>query len=142
MFKEWAMSIGEQGENLVAAWLTTKQATVLQRRWRQRSAEVDLIAQKADSTLLFIEVKTRSTGNWDRDGLLAIDQRKRQKILLGAHLFLGYYPELSTCGCRFDVALVQHSELFSSRALYSQNLENGQYLHLSQYLVAAFDGTS
>jgi Holliday junction resolvase-like predicted endonuclease len=54
------MGIGTQGENLVADWLVTKQAVVLQRRWRKRSAEVDLIAQKADGTLLFIEVKTRS----------------------------------------------------------------------------------
>jgi putative endonuclease len=137
------MGIGTQGENLVADWLVTKQAVVLQRRWRKRSAEVDLIAQKADGTLLFIEVKTRSAGNWDRGGLLAIDRRKQQKIILGAHLFLGCYPELSGCNCRFDVALVRHgesAEIPTREDFYSQRLEDGRYLQLVQYLVAAFDG--
>jgi putative endonuclease len=136
-----AMGIGTEGENLVADWLATKKAVVLQRRWRKRSAEVDLIAQKADGTLLFIEVKTRSAGNWDRGGLLAVDRRKQQKIILGAHLFLGCYPELSDCNCRFDVALVQHGRWDeTAEDLYSQCLDGGRYLSLVEYLVAAFDG--
>jgi putative endonuclease len=92
---------------------------------------------------LFIEVKTRSAGNWDRGGLLAIDRRKQQKIILGAHLFLGAYPELSGCNCRFDVALVQHgasTEILTHAEFYSQRLADGRYLQLVQYLVAAFDG--
>jgi putative endonuclease len=129
---------GDRGEDLVCAWLATKQAPVLQRRWRQRAAEVDIIAQKADGLLLFVEVKTRSSGNWDRNGLLAIDRRKQHKIRLGAELFLALHPQLGDCNCRFDVALVYCGQtLPPDPPLYS--LQDGEFHgHLVRYLPAAF----
>jgi putative endonuclease len=134
------LSIGEQGEELVAQWLATKGAKVLHRRWRQRTAEIDLIAQKADGLLLFIEVKTRGQGSWDSNGLLAVDRHKQDKILLGAQLFLGRNPELADCNCRFDVALVQRSsESLATKTLRSVVLESGEQLHLIRYLPAAFE---
>jgi putative endonuclease len=135
-------TIGEQGEALVGAWLDTKQAKVLHYRWRSRNAEVDIIAEKQDGTLLFIEVKTRSAKNWDTDGLMAITTRKQAKILLGAEMFVGLHPELADRACRFDVALVRRiaaHKTFVGKTLGSICLENGEYLHLIQYLPAAFD---
>jgi putative endonuclease len=134
------LSIGEQGEDLVAQWLAQKGAKVLHRRWRQRLAEIDLIAQKVDGLLLFVEVKTRGWGNWDNNGLLAINRQKQAKILLGAQLFIGRNPELAECNCRFDVALVQHGFPSLERApLQSILLESGEQLHLVRYLPAAFE---
>lgn len=134
------LTIGEQGEELVAQWLATKGARVLQRRWRQRSAEVDLVAQKADGLLLFIEVKTRGRGNWDSNGLLAIDGHKQAQILLGAQLFLAFHPELAGCNCRFDVALVQRSSgSLVGQPLQSIVLDSGEQLHLVRYIPAAFE---
>jgi putative endonuclease len=135
-------TIGEQGEALVGAWLDTKQAKVLHYRWRSRNAEVDIIAEKQDGTLLFIEVKTRSAKNWDTDGIMAITTRKQAKILLGAEMFVGLHPELADRACRFDVALVRRiaaHKTFVGKTLGSICLENGEYLHLIQYLPAAFD---
>jgi putative endonuclease len=135
-------TIGEQGEALVGAWLCAKQAKVLHYRWRSRQAEVDIIAEKQDGTLLFIEVKTRSAKNWDTDGLLAVTVRKQAKILLGAEMFLGLHPELTDRACRFDVALVRRiaaHKTFVGKTLRSICLENGEHLHLIQYLPAAFD---
>jgi putative endonuclease len=135
-------TIGEQGEALVGAWLVTKQAKVLHYRWRSRQAEVDIIAEKLDGTLLFVEVKTRSAKNWDTDGLLAVTLRKQAKILLGAEMFLGLHPELADRACRFDVALVRRiaaHKTFVGKTLGSICLENGEYLHLLQYLPGAFD---
>jgi putative endonuclease len=134
------LTIGEQGEELVAQWLATKGAKVLHRRWRQRSAEVDLIAQKADGLLLFIEVKTRGRGNWDSNGLLAIDAHKQAQILLGTKLFLAFHPELADRNCRFDVALVQRSSRhLVGKPLQSIVLESGEQLHLVRYIPAAFE---
>jgi putative endonuclease len=137
---EAAVTIGEAGEELVAQWLATRGAKVLARRWRQRTAEVDLIAQKADGLLLFIEVKTRGESNWDSNGLLAINRRKQAKILLGAQLFLGAHPDLANCNCRFDVGLVQRSLFSPTRApLHSLQLDSGEHLHLVRYIPAAFE---
>jgi putative endonuclease len=131
-------SIGEQGEALVGAWLATKQAEVLHYRWRVRRAEVDLIATKADGTLLFIEVKTRSAQNWDTDGLLTITAAKQAKILHGAEMFVAMYPEFADRPCRFDVALVRRGEVLV-RSLRSAQTPNGEWLHLIQYLPGAFE---
>jgi putative endonuclease len=132
------VTIGQQGEELVGAWLYTKQAKVLHYRWRSRQAEIDLIAQKQDGTVLFIEVKTRSKRNWDADGLLAIGHHKQAKIIHGAQMFLGLNQHLVEHPCRFDVALVSLGKL-ETAALCSIQLENGSYLHLQKYLVSAFD---
>jgi putative endonuclease len=135
-------TIGEQGEALVGAWLVTKQAKVLHYRWRSRNAEIDIIAEKQDGTLLFIEVKTRSAKNWDTDGLLAVTSRKQAQILRGAEMFLGLHPELVDRACRFDVALVRRvvaHQKFIGKSLYSMCLESGEALFLIQYLPGAFD---
>jgi putative endonuclease len=132
-------TVGQQGEELVAAWLQTKNAQVLHYRWRSRQAEIDLIAQKQDGTMLFIEVKTRNSRNWDANGLLAISQQKQSKIIHGAQMFLGLNPGLAEQPCRFDVALVGLGKL-EPMALHHIQLENGSYLSLRRYLVSAFDG--
>jgi putative endonuclease len=131
-------SIGERGEALVGAWLATRQAVVLHYRWRVRRAEVDLIAVKADGTLLFIEVKTRSARNWDTDGLLSVTACKQAKILHGAEMFLAVHPELADRPCRFDVALVRRGELVGT-SLRSAQSPDGEWLHLIEYLPAAFE---
>lgn len=134
-------TVGQQGEELVGAWLQTKNAQVLHYRWRSRRAEIDLIAQKQDGTVLFIEVKTRSRRNWDANGLLSIDHHKQSKIIHGAQMFLGLNHALAEYPCRFDVALVSLGKV-EIAALQSIQLENGSYLHLQKYLVNAFDGDS
>ncbi len=130
-------TIGQQGEELVGAWLHTKNAQVLHYRWRSRRSEIDLIAQKDDGTVLFIEVKTRGKRNWDADGLMAIDGRKQSKIIHGAQMFLGLHPDLAEQPCRFDVALVT-LEKVEVASLCSMQLEDSSYLHLIRYLVNAF----
>lgn len=120
--------IGSLGEELVAHWLETQGWSILYRRWRCRWGELDLVARqsqtqssqvrdyKVQATLAFVEVKTRSSGNWDTNGLLAVTPQKQAKLWKTAQLLLAQHPILADLPCRFDVASVCCKQLpFSSR---------------------------
>ena len=53
------IKLGKQGEDIAATHLTEKAYRILERNWRYKRAELDLIAMDGE-TLVFIEVKTRS----------------------------------------------------------------------------------
>ncbi|MFM7712687.1 MAG: YraN family protein, partial [Microcystis sp.] len=131
-------TLGELGENLVADWLQLQQWHILQRRWRSGGGEIDLIVlSKSQAILAFVEVKTRSAGNWDLGGKLAIDDRKQGRIYEAAQIFLSFYPQWSDLTCRFDVALVscQKSSLLALPEFsldYPYQLQAGYQLQLQE----------
>ena len=108
-----ALDVGALGEALVAQWLCDRGWLLLQQRWHCRWGELDLVVGRASAetpeqpiALAFVEVKTRSRGNWDSDGALAITARKRAKLWKTAQLFLLAHPQWAELPCQFDVALV------------------------------------
>jgi putative endonuclease len=158
--KQTALQTGQVAESFVAHWLTLQGWTVLHQRWHCRYGELDIIATQSD-TLAFVEVKARSKGNWDENGLLSVTPQKQAKLWQAAQLFLAEHPHLADLPCRFDVALlscrpvriagkrsispdgeVLHSESQLSLPLAIELDQpvvfNGYELTLQQYIVDAF----
>jgi putative endonuclease len=95
-------------------------------------------------TLIFIEVKTRSAGNWDAGGRDALAFRKQQKLWRTAQVFLAKYPQKGDYTCRFDVAIVFSQKISKKVGLSeSQSLAaitvSDYHLTLQEYILAAFD---
>ncbi|MDJ0508987.1 MAG: YraN family protein [Crocosphaera sp.] len=140
-------SIGKIAEQFVAQWLIYQGWQILHERWRSPWGEIDIIAQHCNTDeIVFVEVKTRKSNNWDRGGILAVTPKKQAKIRQTANYFLGEYTHLADHYCRFDVALVHHQIGYQSS---SQNpravIEIGQpiswqgyQLKLLEYVEAAF----
>jgi putative endonuclease len=140
--------LGQYGELLVAQWLQQQHWSILAQGWSSRWGELDVVAfRKSDRAVAFVEVKTRSSGNWDADGLLAITPSKQTKLWKTAQLFLAQHPALAESPCRFDVALVSagrsqntlESDTWPSITLGQPIEWKGYRLTLSTYLESAFE---
>ncbi|NEO31881.1 MAG: YraN family protein [Symploca sp. SIO3C6] len=108
--------VGQLGEELVTEWLRQNNWVILHRRWRCRWGEIDIIgkseaAKQRQECLVFVEVKTRSQGSWDANGLLAITPSKQGRLRRSAELFLADNSAVQNLICRFDVALVSCQRL-------------------------------
>lgn len=73
--------LGVSGEQFATEYLSQKGYKILNTNWRFRKAEVDIIAEKGQS-LIFIEVKTRSTDYFGAPSESVM--RKKQELLAEA----------------------------------------------------------
>ncbi len=96
-----AKELGRRGEEAAAAYLMRRGYRVLERNYRVAPGEIDIIAEAADHTLVFAEVKTRRTTRFGRPSE-AVDYRKQQKIITCARWYL-QENRLQERYCRFDV---------------------------------------
>ena len=55
-----AKQVGAKGEALVATFLMKRGASILDRNWRIKEGEIDVVAE-LDGLLLFVEVKSRTS---------------------------------------------------------------------------------
>jgi putative endonuclease len=96
-------SFGAWGEDLVAEWYRKRGYEVVERNWRCRQGEIDIIASR-DSVIVICEVKTRATADFGSPAL-AVDANKQQRLRRLAAHWLSKHPN-SRVAVRFDVAAV------------------------------------
>ncbi|MBN2323937.1 MAG: YraN family protein [Spirochaetes bacterium] len=102
------VSVGKRYEDEVAAWLDGHGYSVLERNFRFRHKEIDIIAEK-DSLLVFVEVKYRKDGAFGT-GLEAVTVSKRRNIRTAALYYLEKNRRYD-CNVRFDVATFEREKL-------------------------------
>lgn len=99
---------GQRGEALAERYLLEQGMTILERGWRYRRLEVDLIAQEADE-LVVVEVKTRSTKGGYPSATEAVDGRKQRNLIRAANAYL--LQKGLQLSVRYDVVVIQLSSV-------------------------------
>src|SRR5687768_10007785 len=94
-------SEGARAEDLCADLLRAAGMRVIERNWRCRLGEIDLIAEER-GMLVFAEVRMRTGPGFGGAGE-SVTAAKRSRLLAAARLYLARRPEAL---CRFDVFLV------------------------------------
>lgn len=98
--------IGRQGEDKAASYLIEKGYTILERNWRFRHLEVDIICRIAD-LLVIVEVKTRLSEEDNPEDLLS--WQKRKNLLRAADAYVKI--ERLNMELRFDLIIVSGKEM-------------------------------
>lgn len=93
--------LGRYGEELAAQHLVAAGMQLLDRNWRCRAGELDLVALDHDGTVVFVEVKTRSTEAFGEPAE-AVGWSKARRLRTLAALWLDEHPRGGS-PLRFDV---------------------------------------
>ena len=94
---------GQAGEDLACAHLEQRGMRVVERNFRCRGGEIDVIARDRD-TVVFVEVKER-TGSSHGTAIEAVTPLKRHRLLRAARLYAAHHG-LSESPLRFDVVAI------------------------------------
>ena len=92
--------IGNEGENRACDFLLQNGYEIIERNWRTKSGEIDIIA-KDKNELVFIEVKTRTNRNYG-EPIDAITYYKKKHMLKSIQFYL-YLRRLENNFIRIDV---------------------------------------
>lgn len=100
---------GAEYERRAAEYLESLGWIILERNYRCRAGEIDLIAEDG-GTLVFVEVKYRRCGAWGSPAE-AVDGRKQYTICRVSDYYRMKQQVPESRACRFDVVSVQGEEL-------------------------------
>jgi putative endonuclease len=97
-------AVGRAGEDTAADHLRQLGYALLERNWRCRSGEIDMIAQDG-ATLVFVEVRSRTNPTRFGTAVEAVTPRKCRQVREVATVYLKQYSGASL-SIRFDVIAV------------------------------------
>ncbi len=107
MVQDDRQELGKAGEDLACAELQRRGYAILERRYRSRYGEIDIVAGDRGVTV-FVEVKTRLGATFG-GGAAAVTPWKQRRVALMAMDYI-VRRRLSGRPCRFDVVTVDVSD--------------------------------
>lgn len=115
--------VGNNGEQRAAKFLEQAGYEVLERNYRSRYGEVDIIVCRKE-TVVFVEVKT-----WPRGDFFslaqAVDERKQKRIIKTAKCFLAEHRQYNEYYVRFDLIALDmpgYDEIYHIENAFSETL--------------------
>ena len=95
--------LGRVGEDLAARELLSRGYAILERRYRTKYGEIDIVAEDG-RTLVFVEVRARATAEFGR-AAETVDERKKRRVTAMAVEYLARH-HVTNRPCRFDVVAI------------------------------------
>lgn len=95
--------LGNRGEKIAAKFLRKQGYQIIEKNYRSRLGEIDIVAKEGES-IVFVEVKTRCSTDFGLpEEALSYDKRRRL-----SKLALGYlaHRRIKDTNCRFDVVSI------------------------------------
>jgi putative endonuclease len=105
-------ALGTQGEQEAARWYEDHGYEVLERNWRRREGEVDLIVRQG-RTVVFCEVKTRSSARFGTGAESVLEAKQRRIRRLASRWLSELTPAAgrTRVEVRFDVVSITAGEV-------------------------------
>jgi putative endonuclease len=94
---------GQAGEDAALDYLIEQGLTLVERNFRCRHGEIDLIMQQ-QSVLVFVEVKKRASARFG-GAAASVTPAKQARLVTAAHIYLQKYHRPPAC--RFDVLAIE-----------------------------------
>lgn len=98
---------GQKAEALAASFLQAKGLTIVERNFRAKVGEIDLVAKDGDE-VVFVEVRARATKDFG-GAAASVGGAKRRKLVRAARVWLA--ARGWDGACRFDVVAVDAGRL-------------------------------
>ncbi len=108
-------NLGKYGERVACRFLKRKHYKIIDKNWRYKHAEIDIIALD-DDILVFVEVRLRNKTALVR-GIESISRNKKSAIKKACAEYLNKYISHITT-YRFDVIDIEHDYVNNSDTIY------------------------
>ena len=106
--------VGDTGETRAADYLEQQGVRIIERNFRVKGGEIDLIGRDGDM-IAFIEVRQRASSQCG-GAAASITSAKQRRLILAARHWLARHGEVP---CRFDVIAIDNNQLEWIRAAFS-----------------------
>jgi putative endonuclease len=95
---------GREAETLACDFLQARGLALVERNYRSRFGEIDLIMDDREC-LIFVEVRYRRQTRYG-SGAESVDPRKQARLIACARHYLMRHPDAAQRPCRFDVVAI------------------------------------
>jgi putative endonuclease len=111
--------IGQRAEDIAADFLRARGLRILERNFRRRLGELDIVALDGD-VLVIAEVRSRASNRYG-SAAASVDGRKQQRLIRAAAQLLQRSRDFSHLCIRFDVICVSETGAATPRVEWFQH---------------------
>jgi putative endonuclease len=107
--------LGDAGEAVAAALLERHGLRIVERNYRVKGGEIDLVARDGAS-VVFVEVRRRAGGQAYGGAAASVTRSKQRRLIFAARHWLQAHGDAP---CRFDVVLIDGDHVEWIRAAFA-----------------------